>query len=148
MWCVLEDFHTPEQFKYKIAAGFLGRLCWSGHIDKLSDEQFKYITDAEKFYEKVSHIIKNGRSRVYRTEDVINNRILKGSQAVVRYSDDKSEALVVSHYFNEPAKLCAELDAEYEIADSLYDTQCSIQGTVLTVCGDAATADVLYLKRK
>lgn len=147
IWCVLKDDMKKSHMRYVIASGFLGRLCWSGYLDKLSDEQFKMIPDAESFYESVSHIIKHGRSRIYRTQSV-NYRDLKGTQAVIRYSEDRNEILAVCHFFDEPDELQIKLDADYELVSSLYGTECELCGDVLKIKGNFRDADVLKLKRR
>lgn len=145
IWCVLKNEMSKSHMQYVIASGFLGRLCWSGYIDKLSDEQFAMIPEAEAFYESVSHIIKHGRSRVYRTQPV-NYRALKGTQTVVRYSEDRSEILVVCHFFDEAEKTEINLGGEYEIVNSLYNENCTVNSGVLSIFGHDRSASVLKLK--
>ncbi|MDD6565030.1 MAG: alpha-galactosidase [Clostridiales bacterium] len=145
IWCVLKDEMSRSHIQYVIASGFLGRLCWSGYIDKLSDEQFAMIPEAESFYESVSHIIKHGRSKVYRTQPV-NYRALKGTQTVVRYSEDRSEILVVCHFFDEAEKTEINLGGEYEIVNSLYNENCTVNSGVLSIFGHDRSASVLKLK--
>lgn len=147
IWCVLKDDMSKSHMQYVIASGFLGRLCWSGYIDKLSDEQFAMIPEAESFYESVSHIIKHGRSRIYRTQPV-NYRALKGTQAVIRYSEDRSEILVVCHFFDEPEEIKITLDGDYEKVSSMYNEECTVQDGVLTIKGNARNATLLRLKRR
>lgn len=146
IWCVLKPDMSKSHMQYVIASGFLGRLCWSGYIDKLNDEQFKMITDAEDFYEKVSHIIKHGRSKIYRTKP-LNYRHLIGTQAVVRYSRDKNEILIVCHFFDEPDEFKTELDGKYSVDSCLYNDACTVHDGVLTLNGDARSAAVLKLKK-
>ena len=147
VWCVLKDDFDNSHMKYIISAGFLGRLCWSGYIDKLSDAQMNMIYDAEAMYEKVCHIIKDGRSRIYRT-DFINNRNPQGTQAVVRYSKDKSEALVVYHTFNNAKTLEIELDGVYDVVDTLYNGESAVSGTKLIINDNDRTGNVMLLKRR
>ncbi|MGN0178019.1 MAG: glycoside hydrolase family 36 protein [Monoglobaceae bacterium] len=147
VWCVLKNSFDENHMRYVIASGFLGRLCWSGYIDKLSKRQFDMMLDAEKFYEKVCHIIASGRSRIYRT-DCINNRKPMGTQAVVRYSEDRREALVVCHFMKGSKEMEIELDGEYIIAESLYGGECSIIGNKLVLNGEDMSAEVLYLSNK
>lgn len=146
IWCVLKNEHSESHMRYVIASGFLGRLCWSGYIDKLSDEQIAMIPEAEDFYESVSHIIKNGRSRVYRTQPV-NYRVLKGTQAVIRYSKNRDEILAVCHFFDEPDEIQVKLDGNYIIESSLYNEACTAENDILTVKGVTRDAAVLKLKR-
>lgn len=146
IWCVLKDDYTENHMRYVIASGFLGRLCWSGYVDKLSDWQLDMLKNAEEFYERASDIIKDGRSYIYRT-DFINNRKPQGTQAVVRYSGDKSRALVVCHFFENAKELKLELDGNYEIADSLYENKSCVNGQMLTITGADTDANVLILKK-
>lgn len=146
IWCVLKDNMSMSHMQYVIASGFLGRLCWSGYIDKLSEEQFEMIPEAEEFYESVSHIIKHGRSRVYVTQPT-NYRALKGTQAVIRYSEDRNEILAVCHFFDEPDIIKIELDGDYKIESDLYNENCTVENGILTVSGSPRNAVVLKLKK-
>lgn len=147
IWCVLKDSFTENHMRYVIASGFLGRLCWSGTIDKLSDWQMDMLKSAENFYKDASDIIKDGRSYIYRT-DFINNRKPQGTQAVVRYSRDKTKVLIVCHYFNNAKKMSIELGGDYELEKSLYDTRAYVDNGNLIFCGNSIDADVFILKRK
>lgn len=147
IWCVLKDDFDDNHMKYSISSGFLGRLCWSGFIDKLNEHRLDMLCSAEDFYDKVGHIIKNGRSTIFRT-DFINNRKPCGTQAVVRYSKDMSEALAVCHFFDNPKNLTIDLKGDYEIADSLYKQNYDINGNTLSINDEAFSANVLHLKLK
>lgn len=147
IWCVLKPEQSESHMRYVIASGLLGRLCWSGHIDKLDDMQFAMIPEAEIFYESVSHIIKHGRSRIYRTQPV-NYRVLKGTQAVIRYSENRDEILAVCHFFDEPEEMKIKLDGDYILVSSLYNEACSVENNLLTVKGNERDAAILKLRRK
>ncbi len=146
IWCVLKDSFSKNHLTYVIASGFLGRICWSGHIDKLKDWQYDMLICAENFYQKVSHIIQYGRSCIHRTSD-INYRNLKGSQAVVRYSKKRDEILVVCHFFDASDAVEIQLEDNYIVCDSLYDSAYRIQNRVLSVKGEDRSAVVLHLKK-
>ena len=109
--------------------------------------RFDIFLTKKDFYEKVSHIIKDGRSKIYRTH-FINNRNPEGTQAVVRTASNQSEILVVCHYFNNALDLEIELDDFYTIRDSLYDTKCYVEGTILKILPEPKSADVLHLIKK
>lgn len=101
IWAVLHASDTTQRLAYSLSAGFLGRLCLSGELDRLSDSQWSFVRDAMQFYENVTPVIKNGKSRLYQK---INNswRHPQGVQAVVRVADDGFSALVVAHSFALP----------------------------------------------
>lgn len=146
IWCVLKDDMSVNHMRYVTASGFLGRLCWSGYIDKLSDDQFSIITEAEEFYKCAAPIIKHGRSRIYRTQPT-NYRALTGTQAVIRYSDDGSRILAVCHFFDKPDELKITLCGNYEMDSALYGEECTVHDGVLTVKGGARCAAVLILRK-
>ena len=147
IWCVLKQGFDRNHIKYIISSGFLGRLCWSGHIDKLWDWQMDMVYRAEEFYEQVCDIIKAGRSKIYRTYKV-NNRYPKGSQAVIRYSKDESQILAVYHGFYGADEIKIKLNGVYELVDSLFNKDCETDGENLIIkCGDT-TANVILLKRR
>lgn len=145
VWCVLKDEFDLAHMQYIIAAGFLGRLCWSGYIDKLADWQMDMLYEAESLYEKVCHIIKCGKSEIFRTHD-INYRNPKGVQAVVRYSNDYNQALIVVHNFTD-GMINILLNSNYQIDKTLYETNGSISGDILTVSGKAKTGNVYLINR-
>ena len=114
----------------------------------LTGDQMEQILNAETLYEKVAHIIRDGKSRIYRT-DVVNYRNLKGTQAVVRYSDDGKYALLVYHCFKEPKKLEIDLDCNVEIETSLYEANVTVDGNKLTIDeGKETFGNVILLKIK
>ena len=148
VWCVFKNYFDRNRMAYMISSTFLGRICWSGDILGMNDDQMEQILNAEKLYEKVAHIIRDGKSRIYRT-DVVNYRNLKGTQAVVRYSDDGKYALLVYHCFKEPKKLEIDLDCNAEIETSLYEANVTVDGNKLTIDeGKETFGNVILLKIK
>lgn len=101
IWAVLHASDTLQRLAYSLTAGFLGRLCLSGEIDRLNGEQWSLVQDAIRFYEHVAPIIKNGKSRLYQQIGAAW-RHPQGAQAVVRLSENDDQALVVIHTFAAP----------------------------------------------
>jgi alpha-galactosidase len=101
IWAVLHATDTLQRLIYSLTAGFLGRLCLSGEIDRLNSEQWSLVQEAIRFYEQVAPIIKNGKSRLYRQISPAW-RHPQGAQAVARISENGNQALVVVHTFAEP----------------------------------------------
>lgn len=87
IWCTLKPEYSKERFSFIISQGFLGRICWSGLIDELSEDQLQEMFNAEEFYEQVSSIIMRGNSYIYRT-DKCSFYTPTGSQAVLRYLEE------------------------------------------------------------
>lgn len=148
VWNVLKPEFTFDRFSFTVSAGFLGRICWSGDVMGLSNEQMNHIYNAEAFYEDVSDIIRHGKSTIYRTEDMINFRHPKGTQAVIRYSDKGDRALIVYHTFENPKKLEVELDGKWAIEKALYPAKVSIDSKVTIDESKEIFGNVILLKRR
>ena len=125
IWCTLKPEYSAERFSYVISQGFLGRLCWSGLIDGLSDTQLSEMFAAERFYETVSPIIKRGSSYIYRNAPC-SFREPEGIQAVIRYSENLNSALVVVHAMQNAGELKFRLKGKYRIKQSLYNKTAEI----------------------
>ena len=147
IWCTLKPEYTKERFMFTISEGFLGRLCWSGHITQLSQNQLDEVFKAEEFYEKVCPIIKHGDSYIYRT-DACSFYSPTGTQAVVRYSENEENALVVCHSFKDAKELIIELKGNYVLSESLYDSECAIDKNILKLTPSADFSGNVYLLKK
>ena len=101
IWAVLRRGDDTKRLTYSLAATFLGRMCLSGDVNELSEEQWKLVLEAQDFYRKVWPIIKHGKSRRVGTAPH-SWRHPRGWQAIVRVSDSGHEALAVIHSFAEP----------------------------------------------
>ncbi|MEE0866902.1 MAG: glycoside hydrolase family 36 protein [Clostridia bacterium] len=148
IWCVLKPEFNADRYAYTISAGFLGRICWSGNIAGLSEEQMGEIYKAEEFYESVSDIIKHGKSVVYRTEPSINFRYPEGTQAVIRYSDDGERALLVYHCFNNPKELVISSNGNWEIEKCLYNGAVSVQDNIRISETKEVFGNVVLLRKR
>lgn len=147
IWAVLRPEFTACRMKYIISAAFLGRLCWSGDFDKLTEEQWKWVEEAETMYENVSETIKNGFSRIYRTGE-INCRHLRGSQAVLRHSEDESSLLCVYHNFKLPEKMEIKIGNAYRISKKLFEDGTYIEkGVLYTDDANSAFGNVILLEK-
>ncbi len=97
IWAVIREKDTPKRIAYSVANTFLGRMCLSGDVTHLSNEQWKPIDEGMAFYKKIGPIIKNGFT--YRVgPKLTSERHLKGWQGVVRVGDN-GEAYVLIHTF-------------------------------------------------
>lgn len=147
VWSTLKPEYSKERFSYAISQGFLGRLCWSGAINKLSEEQLKEMFAAEKFYLKVANIIKEGDSYIYRTSSCCF-RNPTGTQAVLRYSLSRDKALVVVHSFEDMCPMKIELNGKYIIEDSLYESNAIITDSVFKVKNMCDFSGNVYLIKR
>ena len=147
IWCTLKPEYSKERFSYVISQGFLGRICWSGFICQLNNEQLSQIFKAEEYYESVSDIIKKGNSYIYRTNPCsFQYRI--GTQAVLRYSEDEEKALLVVHSFKDSAMLQIKLNGKYGVASSLYENDIEIKDHMVYIKLPTDYSGNVYLLKK
>ena len=100
IWAVLRANADLHRINYLLTSSFLGRLCLSGEIFDLTDEQWQLALDGIEFYSEIKHIIKNGFTSVIRT-DAVDYSDPCGYQAVLREYGD--EALLIVHTFKNSA---------------------------------------------
>ncbi len=109
IWAVLRKTDDKDRLHYTLASTFLGRMCLSGDIYDLSDEQLAVVDEAKEFYKKAADIIKNGKTTLIDCSAESYNKP-KGQQLVVREYNGKK--LLVFHRFKESSKM------EYNILES------------------------------
>ena len=147
IWAVIRETDSLQRIAYTLTNTFLGRMCFSGDVTKLSGEQWKQIDDGIAFYKEIAPIIKNGYSYIHRHAGESEN-YLTGYQAVVRVNNENKEAslipsraeeaLVVVHIFHEyPEVITIELPAGCpSTISNIYkgtEITASVQGQLLTV---------------
>lgn len=128
IWAVLKADDSNQRLLYSLAATFLGRMCLSGDVDHLSDEQWQIVHHAEELYGQVAPIIKNGKSRHFGKIGP-SWRHPQGAQGVLRVADDGRSALLVAHAFaGAPAHLEVPLPAgDWRLESRLHDGACEIE---------------------
>ena len=92
-----DDVHRTY---YSLIAGFLGRLCISGEIFDLPQENWQIALDAVKFYDEIKEIIRDGFTCTIES-NVEDYYAPKGYQIVLRELADK--ALLIVHTFENGA---------------------------------------------
>ena len=94
IWAVIRRHDSLKRIAYSVANTFLGRMCLSGDVTNLSDEQWDVIDRGIAFYKKISPIIKKGFTYRYGSH-ITSERHPQGWQGVVRVGEDgKAYALV------------------------------------------------------
>ena len=114
IWAVLRAKDDEKRLYYSLSNTFLGRMCLSGDMSTISDEQFEIADKAIAYYKKCADIIKNGRNyRLGPYQDSYND--LKGWQAVVRVSEDRKKCMAVINTFaiKEDTSITFELPEYY-----------------------------------
>ncbi len=122
IWSVLRKTDNLKRLTYSLAATFLGRMCISGDVDQLSDVQQVKLLQAQKFYRKIHHIIKDGISHRYGPK-VNSYRYPEGWQAVLRQSHNNREGLLIIHSFDSAAGQKIKIDlgsGQWDVADAFF----------------------------
>lgn len=123
IWAVLHASDSLQRIHYSLAAAFLGRVCLSGEITKLDDNQFALLQADLELYERVKHLILDGESSLHRNLSK-SWRHPRGWQVVTRVSRHApAEALVVVHAFGESAgsviPIALPVDIRWEVVETL-----------------------------
>jgi len=115
IWAVIRKDASLKRIAYILCSTFLGRMCLSGDVTQLSQEQWKVIDQGMAFYKEIAPIIKEGYTYID-SHKGISDRELTGYQAVIRvqrdnhvienglelYEGKHEKAYVVVHQFNKP----------------------------------------------
>ncbi len=127
IWCVIRQSDSLKRIAYSLSATFLGRMCLSGDVTNLTNEQWNVIDRGIAFYKLAAPIIKEGFSRKYRVGNT-SDRHPKGYQALVREGKN-GETLVVIHTFaKEVGEIKVKLPkAGMQIKESFSDTEISVK---------------------
>lgn len=104
IWAVIRETDSLKRIAYSIANTFLGRMCLSGDVTKLTDAQWDVIDRGIAFYQKAAPIIKDGYSSLYGPK-VLSWRHPQGWQCLLRTEGsvehgEKDGMLAVFHTFN------------------------------------------------
>ena len=62
IWAVLRAKDDEKRLRYSLSNTFLGRMCLSGDMSTISEEQMKIVDEAIAYYKKCAPIIKHGRN--------------------------------------------------------------------------------------
>lgn len=129
IWAVLHAKDHIHRTRYLLTAGFLGRLCLSGEIFDLNDQQWGETLAAVRLYDKVKHIIRDGfTEKIACTARSYNHP--EGYQIVRRTLGN--EALLIVHTFEKGGNPPVEEYLEgYQTLDALgSDLDGDFQGRV------------------
>ncbi len=151
IWAVLRKTDTLQRIVYSMTNTFLGIMCLSGDVHELNEEQWSMVQRGINFYKNISNIILSGHTLFYGNEQQ-SYRFLKGWQGVLRYSNDREEALLILHTFEEkmPLYIQVPLEYNYEIIDVFTENNKSItiENKNLAVQMDREfEACAIYMKR-
>lgn len=128
IWAVLHSGDDDKRLFYSMVNTFLGRMCISGDIYGLDEEQWRIVEKGLAFYRAAAPVIRDGFSRRYGNESLDYNH-LEGWQIVFRTGEQAGDglALAVIHRFGSDAQgeegvvpaALADVDGEWEL-DTVY----------------------------
>jgi alpha-galactosidase len=96
VWAVLHESDDDRRLVWSLAATFLGRMCLSGPVERLSPAQWALACRAMQLYRRSVLAIDLGSSRLLGTRGG-SRRHPTGWQGVLRTADDGRHALAVVH---------------------------------------------------
>lgn len=96
IWAVMRAEDSAERIYYSVISTFLGRMCLSGDIYNMSDEQWKLIDEGMAFYNQVSDIIRDGKTTLIAADTESYNNPT-GEQLVIRELGNRG--LAIFHRF-------------------------------------------------
>ena len=100
IWAVIRETDSLKRIAYSVINTFLGRMCISGDVWRLSKDQWDVVEKGIDFYKKIAHIIKYGKTYFYGSE-IKSYRHPKGWQGIFRESIDENSAFITLHGFED-----------------------------------------------
>ncbi len=153
IWAVIRGTDSLKRIAYSVANTFLGRMCLSGDVMNLSQEQWEVIERGIAFYRKIAPVIKKGQT--YQVSPQIRRmRHPEGWQGIVRLGGN-GEAYALIHTFGGeiPETIAVPLPegAPCRIADAYSDGEPQVwieDRTLYCRPGDNWRAAAVYLKEE
>ena len=105
IWAVIRKEDSLTRLQYSMINTLLGRMCISGDIYDLSEEQWACVDEGMEFYRKAADIIKNGKTiRIdCDTESYLNPT---GEQILIRQWNN--QYLAIAHRFGESKEIAED----------------------------------------
>ena len=100
IWAVLRPSDTRKRIEYSLIATLFGRMCLSGDINQLSDEQWSVVDEGMAFYRRCADVIKHGKTILIDQPDTKFNK-LTGEQLLIR--EYNGTRLAILHRFEDSA---------------------------------------------
>lgn len=107
IWAVLNADDSRQRLGYTLASTFLGRMCLSGELVSLDEEQLAFVKKANQLYQQSTSVIRDGTSRPMQQIGT-SWRHPNGWQGIVRSTPEQT--LIVLHSFqNSPGTVTVPL---------------------------------------
>ncbi len=153
IWAVLHPSDSLERLVYSLSSTFLGRMCLSGPVELLSENQMKVVQQAVSLYELAAPVIMEGISE-FIEEAPENYNYPKGFQGLFRMNHNLQTALVVVHGFDLPAPTPFQVPlpvGSWSLLGCLLDedTSFSLNTDIITItCRAGFHGAVVVLRRE
>lgn len=154
IWAVLRKTDSLQRMVYSLAGTMLGRMCLSGDIQELSEEQWGILDKAIAFYKRVAPVIKEGTTGRFGPL-VRSYRHPKGWQGIMRTSNDGTEILIVVHTFEWDGKEritlpLSTINGTYSIAETFadWDIEVTVDERKVSIGLDRSFAAIGILLKK
>lgn len=99
IWATLHPWDDKKRLEYSLAAGCIGRLCISGDIHKLSEEQMDVMRKAIAFQRRSVPILRDGYNQIRRTYPDGSYTHPEGEQIFMRFNQERSQVMIILHTF-------------------------------------------------
>jgi alpha-galactosidase len=126
IWAVLRAKDSKERIEYSLIATLFGRMCLSGDIYDLSEEQWELVRQGMEFYRQAADVIRYGKTILHEYEETGYNHP-QGQQLSVREWNGKG--LAILHRFENSKKLMPDFPegsrilAEYGSGDGDFSAK-------------------------
>ncbi len=128
IWAVIRKDDSLKRIAYSVANTFLGRMCISGDVTELSDEQWDLIDRGIAFYKKAAAVIKDGFSIRFGPQ-IISYRHPTGWQCLFRVGENNEAMAVIHTFYGEhdmPIVVNLPESSDYQIREIYSDTKADI----------------------
>lgn len=130
IWAVLRDGDDISRIVYSLCAAMIGRICLSGDVLNLTEEQIMTVCRGLDFYDRVKHIVRCGDIDVIDC-DVEYYREPYGRQIYIKKY--RNEALALIHRLDDEAEVVVPLEGR--LVSAFTDREYSFDGKVLRFAG-------------
>ena len=152
IWAVIRETDSLKRIAYSVANTFLGRMCLSGDVTHLTNEQWDVIDRGIAFYRRIAPVIKKGQT-FWMSPQIERIRHPEGWQGIVRLGAD-GNAFALIHTFGgeypETLELTLPEGAPQKIGGIYSDTDVDVRiedGKLYCRPGDNWRAAAVYLEK-
>jgi len=146
IWISLLPAHSINETYFHLIKGMLGRMCYSGPIDKIGEEKTKLAIEASSFYQDIKHIIKDGETILIDTKETKSILNPQGVNKLIRQSKDGNELVVYVFSYGVPTREIELPVKGYKLIKSFGN--CKLKNSsVLELLDKEIAAEVLYFKK-